>query len=167
MIMIKHLFSWFSITIFQKSIIQISFDSWCLIILGSKHVVTNAMIQMIWRPALNIQHRTMPTLYPLIFLPVWIGMDQVITIIKSREVHCYTAPIAMSTYFPYLYMVPAHALVHSLKYIIKILVHIVDTSIDAWGGPSWVCERTHSCYAQHWPILIKFITRVAICHVSW
>jgi hypothetical protein len=33
--------------------------------------------------------------------------------------------------FPYLYAVPAHALVHSPEYITKILVHVVDTSIDA------------------------------------
>lgn len=33
--------------------------------------------------------------------------------------------------FPYLYEVPTHALVHSPEYIIKILVHVVDTSINA------------------------------------
>lgn len=33
--------------------------------------------------------------------------------------------------FSYLYTVPTHALVHSPEYITKILVHIVDTSIDA------------------------------------
>jgi hypothetical protein len=32
--------------------------------------------------------------------------------------------------FPYLNAVPAHAFVHSPEYITKILVHVVDTSID-------------------------------------
>ena len=33
--------------------------------------------------------------------------------------------------FPYIYAVPAHVLVHSPKHITKILVHVVNTSIDA------------------------------------
>lgn len=35
------------------------------------------------------------------------------------------------THFPYLYAMQAHTLIHSSKYIKKILVHIVDTSINA------------------------------------
>lgn len=35
------------------------------------------------------------------------------------------------THFPYLYTVPTHELVHSPKYLTKILVHVVDTSVDA------------------------------------
>ena len=33
--------------------------------------------------------------------------------------------------FPYIYEIPTHALVHSPKYIKTILIHIVDTSIEA------------------------------------
>jgi hypothetical protein len=33
--------------------------------------------------------------------------------------------------FPYIYEITTHALVHSPKYIKTILIHIVDTSIDA------------------------------------
>jgi hypothetical protein len=33
--------------------------------------------------------------------------------------------------FPYIYKIPTHALVHSPKHIKTILVHIVDTSIEA------------------------------------
>jgi len=33
--------------------------------------------------------------------------------------------------FPYLYKVPMHTLVHNPKYLTKIIVHVVDTSIDA------------------------------------
>ena len=33
--------------------------------------------------------------------------------------------------FPYIYEIPTHALVHSPKYIKTILIHIVDTSLDA------------------------------------
>ena len=33
--------------------------------------------------------------------------------------------------FPYIYEIPTHALVHSPKYIKTILIHVVDTSIDA------------------------------------
>jgi len=33
--------------------------------------------------------------------------------------------------FPYLYSLPTHALVHSPSYIMKILIHIVDTSREA------------------------------------
>ena len=32
--------------------------------------------------------------------------------------------------FPYIYEIPTHALVHSLKYITTILIHVVDTSLD-------------------------------------
>lgn len=33
--------------------------------------------------------------------------------------------------FPYIYEIPTHALVHSPKYIKTILIHIVDTSMEA------------------------------------
>lgn len=33
--------------------------------------------------------------------------------------------------FPYLYRIPTHALVHSPDYFTTILIHIVDTSVDA------------------------------------
>jgi len=33
--------------------------------------------------------------------------------------------------FPYLYKVPTHTLVHDPKYLTKIIVHVVDTSVDA------------------------------------
>lgn len=33
--------------------------------------------------------------------------------------------------FPYIYEIPTHALVHSPEYIKKILIHVVDTSIEA------------------------------------
>lgn len=35
------------------------------------------------------------------------------------------------TRFPYIYEIPTHTLVHSPKYIKRILIHVVDTSIDA------------------------------------
>ena len=34
-------------------------------------------------------------------------------------------------HFPYIYKVDTHALVHSTEYIKTILIHIVDTSINA------------------------------------
>ena len=33
--------------------------------------------------------------------------------------------------FPYLYEIPTHALVHNPKYIKTILIHVVDTSVEA------------------------------------
>jgi len=33
--------------------------------------------------------------------------------------------------FPYIYSIPTHPLVHSPNYIKTILIHVVDTSIDA------------------------------------
>ena len=33
--------------------------------------------------------------------------------------------------FPYLYRIPTHALVHSPDYIKVILIHVVDTSLEA------------------------------------
>ena len=33
--------------------------------------------------------------------------------------------------FPYLYSLPTHALVHSPEHIKNILIHVVDTSVDA------------------------------------
>ena len=36
--------------------------------------------------------------------------------------------------FPYIYEIPTHALVHSPEYIKKILIHVVDTSIEARIG---------------------------------
>ena len=32
--------------------------------------------------------------------------------------------------FPYIYEIPTHTLMHSLKYITTILIHVVDTSLD-------------------------------------
>ena len=34
-------------------------------------------------------------------------------------------------HFSYLYTVPTHKLVYSPKYVMKILVHIINTSVDA------------------------------------
>jgi hypothetical protein len=33
--------------------------------------------------------------------------------------------------FPYIYEIPTHVLVHSPEYVKKILIHVVDTSINA------------------------------------
>ena len=34
-------------------------------------------------------------------------------------------------HFPYLYEIPSHVLVHSPQHIKKILIHVVDTSVNA------------------------------------
>ena len=52
--------------------------------------------------------------------------------------HCFHIPGGTLLYkpqrdvrFPYIYKIPTHALVHSGNYIKTILIHIMDTSIDA------------------------------------
>ena len=39
--------------------------------------------------------------------------------------------------FPYIYCIPTHPLVHSLELMKQILIHIVDTSLEAWIDRVW------------------------------